>query len=155
MLDMTEKCSVHRWSTKVTDKDKRSTLPELRDTKSYKYLENLRKLRRVRVYAKTHNTRFPTYLPVAPSDKDATYLLTEFLITPGLFYIVKYFCLDIIIFHCSVAGLNDGFSWFSFNPLHLDGHSCPRSNSFDLGWNTKGIGLNKMMKCRHYTVSPM
>ena len=67
-----DKWTVHRGSTKVLDWDKRSTLPELRDTRSYKYLEisvSWEELEFIEIY----DTRFPTCLPVAPVDMEATY----------------------------------------------------------------------------------
>ena len=57
---------------KGSDWDKRSTLPELRDTRSYKYLEISicwEELEFIKIY----DTRFPTFLPVAPIEMEATY----------------------------------------------------------------------------------
>ena len=47
-------------------------LPELRDTRSYKYLE-ISVCREELEFIKIYDTRFPTCVPVAPIDMEATY----------------------------------------------------------------------------------
>ena len=67
------KWSVHIGSTKGLDWDKRSTLPELRNTISYKNLK-ISICGEELGFIKIYDTRFPSCLPKAPIDMEATYI---------------------------------------------------------------------------------
>ena len=73
MLYISWEGSVHRASTKVTDQDSRSTLPELRDTRSYS-IQRVFVYREEIEFIETDDMRYPSCLPVAPSGMDASRL---------------------------------------------------------------------------------
>ena len=64
---------------KVTDHDSRSTLPELRDTRSYS-IQRVFVYREEIEFIETDDMRYPSCLPVAPSAMDATYHLVQYSI---------------------------------------------------------------------------
>ena len=55
----------------MTDQDSRSTLPELRDTRSYS-IQRVFVYREEIEFIETDDMRYPSCLPVAPSAMDAT-----------------------------------------------------------------------------------